>query len=1185
MRFASNNILAIACVGILCIGLTADTALAFQNAKLALPRTGLNSAISSTTRPPAAFDSHHKQKSFLWQSASDDNDERSLPPQHGQQQQQQLSDVDGLRRRQILFSMLYGGATLATVSPDMAVAAVKDGAGVRVPLGDTAAAAAALTLETVVNILKPPKDDREYVTYTLENGLRVLLCSDPSSTEAGAAMDVHVGACSDPDDVPGLAHFTEHMSFLGSKKYPKEDAFSSFLASNGGFSNAYTDSEDTVYFFNMEAEVNARISEGLDRFGSLFTSPLFTESATGRELNAIESENAKNLQSDSFRAYQLSKSRASSDHPYSKFFTGNKKTLLDGTKAKGINLRQELIKFTDRYYSANQMTLAVVAPQSIASLKEMVESAFSKIPNRDVAPPEDQWKDVAPYNGNSVVPSLQHIVEVVPVQDLRQLTLTWPILYTSEQDRQEALLEKQSNYVAHLIGHEGPGSLLSHLKRKRWANSLGSSNEAELAQFENFDVTIALTRSGLANQDKVIEAVFSYLYMLQEKTIPDYVFQEVLQLSELEWRFATKGKAGNYVQSLATNMQKYPPSLYVAGPRRIALTEPDNKLLDSNDPRTTFSSKKQLESSKSSLKEYVNRISLNNVMVTVSSKDFEGKTDKVEKWYGTNYSVRPIPEDTLSQWRNCPSPRDLQIDYPKPNVFIPCEAGLRVNITPIQKSPAKDFEARIAPIPPPALIRDTTSDGRWTVHFKEDNRFGLPKAFVVFQILTAEVFASAENAALSNFYDACIIDKLGEYAYDAGLAGLTYDLQILPRGIRITFGGYNEKLPQFAAYISQKVSKDIKSILPKDEDEFQRYKDQLKRGLAAFDFKQPYAHASYYANLNIQPLRFQYNNVQLREATEKATLQDLVGYASKVWSSGRGQALVQGNLDDKEAQYLVNQLDKTLGFKSITDSEVPDQLKPLPLPTPTAITGSNPKLPSSMRRTRLAVAEPNPANQNSASYITVQSLGANAKDHVIIELLSSIVEQPFYDELRTRQQLGYIVSSGVRALGVSRTLAFIVQSSVAPVEKLTTESLKYMDGIRSSLEKLPKQEFGTYVKGLIDRKLEPDKVLATEVMRNWAEIASGRMEFERVQTEVLTLLELKKDDLLEFWDRVYVGSESRVLITQIIPSDGPASSPAPLKSTGYSSMVDKRPTTEGLVLGIDDIDDFRKDLEDGKIFS
>jgi len=46
-------------------------------------------------------------------------------------------------------------------------------------------------------------------------------------------MNVHVGACSDPVEVPGLAHFCEHMLFLGTERYPEEDSFSKFLSSNG----------------------------------------------------------------------------------------------------------------------------------------------------------------------------------------------------------------------------------------------------------------------------------------------------------------------------------------------------------------------------------------------------------------------------------------------------------------------------------------------------------------------------------------------------------------------------------------------------------------------------------------------------------------------------------------------------------------------------------------------------------------------------------------------------------------------------------------------------------------------------------------------------------------------------------------------------------------------------------------
>ena len=197
-----------------------------------------------------------------------------------------------------------------------------------------------------------------------------------------------------------------------------------------------------------------------------------------------------------------------------------------------------------------------------------------------------------------------------------------------------------------------------------------------------------------------------------------------------------------------------------------------------------------------------------------------------------------------------------------------------------------------------------------------------------------------------------------------------------------------------------------------------------------------------------------------------------------------------------------------------------------------------------------------------------------------MELVGAIVGEPFYEELRTKQQLGYIVSSGVRAIGKTKALGFIVQSSTAKNEKLTNEIKKYLDNIRPQfLEKIGEAELAVFVKSLIDRLTEPDKQLAVETTRNWAEISSGRLEFDRSQREVAALLDLTKEDILDFWDRMYVKNGRRVLITEMIPQVGPTSAPKPPTSTGYtsSSLASTNSKSSGLVLGIDDIDAYRQD--------
>jgi len=58
-----------------------------------------------------------------------------------------------------------------------------------------------------VNLHLPPTDDRVHKYFTLKNGLEAIVVSDPKADKAAASMDVGVGHLSDPDNLPGCAHF------------------------------------------------------------------------------------------------------------------------------------------------------------------------------------------------------------------------------------------------------------------------------------------------------------------------------------------------------------------------------------------------------------------------------------------------------------------------------------------------------------------------------------------------------------------------------------------------------------------------------------------------------------------------------------------------------------------------------------------------------------------------------------------------------------------------------------------------------------------------------------------------------------------------------------------------------------------------------------------------------------------
>ena len=145
--------------------------------------------------------------------------------------------------------------------------------------------------------------------------------------DAAAAMVVGVGSMYDPPECQGMAHFLEHLLFMGSQKYPEENTYDSFMSKHGGSDNAFTELEHTVYHFELPQE---HLLQALDIFAQFFTHPLFLESSVERELQSIESEFQLVKNTDSCRVQQLMSHTCghnATQHPFAKFSWGNLQSL------------------------------------------------------------------------------------------------------------------------------------------------------------------------------------------------------------------------------------------------------------------------------------------------------------------------------------------------------------------------------------------------------------------------------------------------------------------------------------------------------------------------------------------------------------------------------------------------------------------------------------------------------------------------------------------------------------------------------------------------------------------------------------------------------------------------------------------------------------------------------------------
>ncbi|KZY70060.1 MULTISPECIES: insulinase family protein [unclassified Oleiphilus] len=512
-----------------------------------------------------------------------------------------------------------------------------------------ALSATSSAIELNFDIEKSPNDKREYTSFTLENKLDVLIISDKEADKGAASLDIKVGSSHDPIEFPGLAHFLEHMLFLGTHKYPEPDAYQKFISEHGGGHNAYTSLEHTNYFFDVSAEY---LEPALDRFSQQFTAPLFNADYVQREVNAVHSEYSSKIQDDGRRYLESFKAILNSDHPYKKFAVGNLETLVD---KPDITLREALLEFYDMQYSANRMKLTVLGKEDLETLSSWVEEKFSSIANKNLP----EHKTTTPFFSGGFLPAK---IQVKSIKDTRSISLSFPVPTSRPYINTQPL-----GYIANLIGHEGKGSLLSSLKKKQLVDTLSAGPQFDTDNQGMFIISMSLTEKGLKQQDEVINAVFAYINLLKQNDLNEMYFTEQKQLSEIAFKFQEKVPALSYVRSLSSALHEFSAQDILSAPYKL------NKF------------------DKELISDYLHLLTSDNLLVSVKAKDLE--TDQETQWFKAPYSVKSLSVSLVNQLKKAEASKDLAL--PEPNNFIPSNTELSKaenNPIPVLLSAPKGME-------------------------------------------------------------------------------------------------------------------------------------------------------------------------------------------------------------------------------------------------------------------------------------------------------------------------------------------------------------------------------------------------------------------------------------------------------------------------------------------------------------
>lgn len=690
---------------------------------------------------------------------------------------------------------------------------------------------------TTTGVIKSENDKRSYRYLVLDNQLRVLLISDPVTEKSAAALDVNVGANQNPADRAGLAHLLEHMLFLGTKKYPHAGEYQEFVSQHGGSFNAYTAAENTNYFFEID---NDQLEPALDRFAQFFVAPLFSAEYIERERNAVHSEYLAKLKDDGRREWDVYRELMNPLHPGAKFSVGNLMTLAD---RDGRSIREDMVDFYHQHYSSHLMNLVVLGRANLDTLEAGVRARFNAVPKRDIS-------IVSNYPSLFDKQRLPASVEIKPEKELRHLTFNFPI---PNPDR--FYQKKPFAYIAHILGHEGAGSLLSLLKRLGWAEAIYATTGLQSRNDAVFQLGIQLTPQGVRARNQIVSLVFHTIEQLQTRGLSSWRYSELQQLAELEFIFQEKRSPIKTVSTLAAAMKTYLPKDILRG--NYIYTAYDEKLIKSS----------------------LSYLTSDNLLLVLTAPDVEPY--RVSSLYSVPFAVRASVPEVLELK---PAVRK-ELFLPEKNLFMPRRLAV--------KSGSMLEEASGADVKPQLIL----SNKNMRVWFTQDRQFMQPRALVNLRLKSPSVAVNAEGAAQAQLFAALIADQLNEFSYPAKLAGIDHAITANMSGYDLSIFGYSSR----QGLLMNKIM-EVMSNSKFREDRFTLVKENLLRNWRNQNKNLPYqVLAKQVAVLQSDPY---WSNTQLIAALESKTLEQFSLFASRHLIDAKIDALFYGNFFRAEALKL-----------------------------------------------------------------------------------------------------------------------------------------------------------------------------------------------------------------------------------------------------------------------------------------
>ncbi|PSS38132.1 hypothetical protein PHLCEN_2v39 [Hermanssonia centrifuga] len=730
-------------------------------------------------------------------------------------------------------------------------------------------------------------------------------------------------------------------------------------------------------------------------------------------------------------------------------------------------------------------------------------------------------------------------VFVKTVKDYHGLQISWLL-----PDQAPLFLTRPAQYIAHFLGHEGPGSICTYLKKKGWLMDISAAPGKRNRSVQTLIVDATLTREGYrhpniviaVHYEDVVMTIFNYLSLLRTSHLEAYHHAEIKQMSATSFRFREKIQPHTYVRTLALDLLEPLPTEQLLSNGMLALEWDEN-----------------------TIRETLNMIRPETCRVLIMARD-HGRAfiDKdvvwsTEKWYGTEYFVKRLSEDFVKQ-ANGPN-ENTELFLPRPNPYIPEDLTVIKIDAP-------------APATLPQCIRRTSLSSLW---YKKDDQFWVPKAQVklnirsyvnishyhwhmlllAMQLLVGKpMLPYSRKEAGAKMIDSRLLvdllkDALSEVTYDAQLAGLDYSVSNHSVGLQISISGYNDKLPILLDTVLLK----LKNLIV-DPERLKVMLEQLSRSYKNFYLGQP-------SNLSQHFTSYLLSSVFWTPEEKLAELpyvnhDDVDRHKHDILAKVYVETLVTGNIGREQAIVIMESIEQRLGARALAPSERPRE-RSLLLPAGANFVASK--------------IHANPKETNSAlTYYCQFGDIRDARLRAALELIIHIINEPAFTQLRTVEQLGYVVATSMWTAAGSMGLGFKLQS-LKPSSVLEQRVEAFIETYRGTLAAFTQEELDAKKEALIMKLLERAKNLKEETSRFWYQIETGYYDFFQNATDASAIETLGLEEIMTVYDTFLLPkSKLRKKLSLHLASQQPLQTDVSVSLEGITPVHDEAAFKTGLSL-------------------